>query len=202
MMWPIVVFTTSITFLISYTIAALQYPGGSLKGLDSQGFEITKNYFCDLMSTEALNGKQNLGYTWSIIALVSISTSIFFFFFGISKTSNLSNSKNKLLQFTSFVSMSSLCFIHTSLHDELLVVSILFGSISMLLLLLEILSRPREYFSGFFIFLGLSLSLYILLFYAGIGEDHHPLMQKTVILLGISWINLIAIRKLKQSTLN
>ena len=55
------------TFL--FVIAAAVYPGGSLADSNSVGFVWSKNFISNLFQEQAINGADNPGRVWALIAM-------------------------------------------------------------------------------------------------------------------------------------
>jgi hypothetical protein len=53
-----------VTFAVAMTAAALVYPGGSWTVTGAQGFSLLRNFWCDLLRSQAINGADNTLGKW------------------------------------------------------------------------------------------------------------------------------------------
>ncbi|MET0342315.1 MAG: hypothetical protein ABW252_15030 [Polyangiales bacterium] len=64
-------------FGVAITASALSYPGGSYRARGSAGYSFWHNFWCDLLSTRALNGDDNLlGSVLSRLAFVAFALAL------------------------------------------------------------------------------------------------------------------------------
>ena len=53
-----------VTFIVALAAAALVYPGGSWTDADARGFSLLRNFWCDLLRSQAINGADNTLGKW------------------------------------------------------------------------------------------------------------------------------------------
>lgn len=73
----------AISFFLLYAIAAVLYPGGSYDDRREPGFSLTRNYFCDLLHAEALNGEPNPGRAFGLAAMAIIAPTLALFWLSV-----------------------------------------------------------------------------------------------------------------------
>jgi hypothetical protein len=61
----------------------LLYPGGSYDDRRQPGFSLLRNYFCDLLDSEALNGEPNPGRVFGLVAMAVIVPTLALFWLSV-----------------------------------------------------------------------------------------------------------------------
>lgn len=112
--------------VILIVIAASLYPGGSLLDKNSIGFGWSKNFVSNLFAAKAINGLENPGRIWAIIAMAFQSVGYGVFFIHMSK--KIVSSWANILKYIGFANILFIFLIATPLHDV--------GTISIVLTLL------------------------------------------------------------------
>lgn len=158
-----------ISFIISVVlmfIAASQYPGGSLIDKNSVGFDLTRNYFSNLFEAKAINGADNPGRIWAVIAMVFHSLAYGVFFIKMSKKIP-SKTWAKILKIIGISNIVFIFLIATPLHD-IGVISIVLTLLGLFVITVFVVKSKRH-------LLKISCIICLLTFYAffilfGFGE--------------------------------
>jgi hypothetical protein len=124
--------------LILMVIAASLYPGGSLFDKNSIGFGWSKNFVSNLFAAKAINGSENPGRIWAVIAMAFHSAGYGIFFINMSKKIP-SVQWAKILKFIGIVNIVFIFLIATPLHDlgTISIVLTLFGLFTITIYILK-----------------------------------------------------------------
>ena len=175
-------------FIALYNIATLNYPGGSLTSPTASHFLWTENYFCDMMNSVSINGKENPSKPYSIGALLSLCAGITSFFIWFSNERISQYNFKRTLKLLGSFSMLSTCLIFTPWHNQFIISALIFGLIPCIIILNVILRNINAYHTGLTIFVFTFLTGYIIIYYLNIFPISHPIVQKCAILFGLLWI--------------
>lgn len=80
-----ITFIGVILALVSFIVATILYPGGSIKDTKTIGYSITENYISNLLEYKALNDMDNPARPWGIMATVLMGLVTGFAFVRFSK---------------------------------------------------------------------------------------------------------------------
>jgi hypothetical protein len=176
--------------VIFYVTAAILYPNY---------FNPRELFFCDLMDIHVGREKHfNAGLPFALMALLSISIVVAGFFIWFANQSKWSNKKKLFTKITGSLSAFFIVFVWTELHDEILIISSIIGSLPLALIALEIIKERSNYSLVFGLITLSILVLYNLTFYLNLFEFFWPIMQKTCIILSLIWINIMAFNTREQ----
>src|SRR3569833_1246105 len=99
-----------------FSIAAVQYPGGSQRDKNSIGYDWKNNYVCNLFDGKAVNGLPSPSRPWADCAMIVLGASFALFFY---RSSNKMPSVAiaRLVKYVGVGSMMLAVFVVTPLHD-------------------------------------------------------------------------------------
>lgn len=64
------------TFVVLMSFAMALYPGGTWMNRQARGYDVVRNFFCDLSAAVALNGAPNPGATYAAVAMVALALAL------------------------------------------------------------------------------------------------------------------------------
>lgn len=164
--------------VILIVIASLLYPGGSLLDKNSIGFGWSKNFLSNLFAAKAINGSENPGRIWAIIAMVFHSVGYGLFFIHMSKKIP-ARRWAAILKFIGAANLLLIFLIATPLHD-LGTLSIILTLVGLFIITVYIL-KSKLYFLKFCCIICL-LTFYCFFFLFGFGYlDLAVIMQKVYV---------------------
>ncbi|MBA4155179.1 MAG: hypothetical protein C0512_12635 [Flavobacterium sp.] len=165
--------------VILILIAAALYPGGSLFDNNAIGFQWSKNFISNLFQTKAINGSQNPGWIWALIAMAFHSVGYGIFFINMSKKMT-SKPWATILKMIGVTNLILIFLIATPLHD-VGVLSIILTLLGLFTITLVILKSKRHTLK--FACISCLLTYYGFFFVYGFGYlDLAVIMQKVYIL--------------------
>ena len=133
--------------VILIVVASLLYPGGSLFDKNSEGFEWSKNFISNLFATKAINGSENPGKIWGLIGMAFYSVGFGIFFIRMAKKM----SSRRAAAVLKFVGATNIVFnflIATSLHDLVVLISIVLTLVGLFTITVFILKTKLHLLKG------------------------------------------------------
>jgi hypothetical protein len=176
-------------FITCYIVAAVQYPGGSDFHVNSSGFSVLENYWCELLSDYSKNGNHNNAQPYAFAALVFMNLALVTSWMYIGGTRTILENTDSKLIISGILSTVCTNFVNTKMHDVSIALSIGFGCFS-IVRLIKNYPKNRKFFVGMG-YLNLFLILInCLLYYFSFGLHMLPLIQKITFLSVLVWLSL------------
>jgi hypothetical protein len=191
--WTLVPLIGNFLFIVLYVIAALLYPGGSGTDKTSIGYNWTENYWCNLLSEQAINGQLNTARPFAIIAMIILCVSLSSFWILFPILALLKKNHRLLIQLSGSISMiTSFLLLTNADHDFAINISSSFGFIVMVatIIALRQLKLSKLFLFGLFNILLIALNNYL---YHTQQMTYLPIVQKfsfLSFLVWFSWIDL------------
>jgi hypothetical protein len=161
--------------VILIVIAASVYPGGSIIDKNAIGFDWSKNFISNLFAANAINGQENPGRIWAVVAMAFQSVGYGVFFINMAKKIP-SKPWAKTLNFIGVANLLLIFLIATPLHDvgTLSIILTLLGLFAITIFVLK--SKLHWLKLGCIICL---LAFYVFFFFYGFGNlNWAVIMQK------------------------
>jgi hypothetical protein len=187
-----------VLFVILYFISTLLYPGGSQVDNHSIGFSWINNYWCNLLSQNAINGEPNPGRPIAIGAMLLLCLALANFWFIFPQMAGFQKSGRLIIQISGIFSMMITGFLFTDFHDVIIDIASLFGLVAILgtFIGLRKLKWNNLFRMGIFS-LGL-ITLNNILYYGAGLKLYLPLVQKISFLYFLLWFFLIILKMYKK----
>lgn len=200
--WQLLPLFGSILFSLLYFIATLYYPGGTCLNKSALGFSWTQNYWCNLLSENAINGQHNPARPIAFIAMAVLSLTLIIFWYLFPKLVAFKATERYIIQASGFISIAISTFIFTTLHDTIINVAGLFGLIAIIgtLIGLRKLGWTSLFYMGLFVIVLIGLNN--LFYYQKNLMYYLPVIQKITFLYFLLWICLINIRWFRKAATN
>jgi hypothetical protein len=177
-----------VAFFGLYAIAALLYPGGSDDDPRRPGFSFVHNYFCDLLAPVAVNGAQNTGRVFGLVAMVLIVPTLGLFWHSVVALYPKLRAHVVTTRVAGTVSAAATLLLLTPFHDLAVEVGGSFGLVAFLAVLFA-LPRARHgvLFAGG-IAAGAVSSACFFIWRTGIGVAALAPLQKLAFALFLAWV--------------
>lgn len=185
-------------FVVFFVLAALHYPGGSNFDATSVGYKWNLNYWCELLGDYSKSGVPNTARSYGFVGMISLALGVSTFWYALPKVIFHHKKLGSITSISGILSMFFSAFIFTTLHDLVIYCSVLFGSISFILLFFGIYKTGSKIHvaSGAICLLMIILNCFI--YISEIGLIHLPSLQKITFLLTLTWIVLISYHYLNR----
>ncbi len=188
-------------YVLLFSVAIFQYPGGSINDIASEGYNIFHNFLCDLMLTITENGNINHARPIAIIAHIMLSFGMISFFYILPEIFSYSNFNTFLIRSFGVFTMFIFLFMYTKYHDLVVTLTGLFGLGALLPFVLELRNYEKTGLKHLsYICIILSLAVFAS-FETKIGFYYLPLLQKVTFLFDawwVIWVSLIVASKKRE----
>ncbi len=175
-------------FVLLYIVSAALYPGGSQANINSEGFDWTHNYWCNLLSETAINGEVNPAEPFAISALFILCISLLIFFVQFAIRYSRSIFWKSLIQISAVLSMLFACLIFGKQHDIMTVLSSIFGLFLLIGIIRELHENKLHKFLITAIFCILILALNNYIYYTKQYLEFLPILQKISFAIVLAWV--------------
>lgn len=192
----------SLLFLLLYVTATFFYPGGNLWDKSARGFQWTQNFWCNLLSDEAINGQPNPAKPVAFAAMGVVSLTLLLFWYRFPDRVGLKTRERLIVQVSGALSMLIGVFVFTDFHDRVINVAGFFGMIALTGTLFGLYRagwRQLFYLGLLLVFL---IGLNNLLYYGKNLLVYLPIVQKITFLFFLIWISLVNLRWCRESVAN
>jgi len=184
--------------LALYIWAASLYPGGSVRHPEKQGFDWVHNFWCDLLTTTALNGELNSGRPYGIASMVLLCGVVAILFVLFADAYTISKRWKVIIKVCGVSSMICGALIFTSLHNIMIGISSLFALLPILGIFKGLIqSRSLLHLSLGFLVLVL-LGLCNIIYYFRFLIEWLPLIQKVALGATLFWLVMMSIAMMKR----
>lgn len=180
-----------IVFVVFYTIAAIQYPGGSYTYPNQTAFQFKNNYLCDLLNTQTISGLQNTARTYARLALAILCFSLIVLWAYLPKLFTVKSKAQKIMSTAGIIAMAITLFLASEVHDVILRIAGVFGTLALIIAIIELyIDRYILLFVLGIICLILFLTNYYI-YETELLLNMLPLIQKITFIFCISWFMLL-----------
>ncbi|WP_133643924.1 hypothetical protein [Zeaxanthinibacter enoshimensis] len=180
-----------ILFGLFYTLAAINYPGGSWAKPETIHFSIRHNYLCDLLDEYAVNGELNTGRNFAKISLGMLCGSLMLLWSmlpGILKGNKLNH---KVMVISGISALGVTLFLTSGTHDLILRIAGLLGTVA---LVSSYIALWRSGYSVLCILGIAGLVIFGLNYYiyeTGYWRSQLPVIQKITFVFILGWMMLL-----------
>jgi len=176
-----------LTFIGLYIYSTTLYPGGSQADPNSIGFDWSNNYWCNLMSEDAMNGRENPASPVALMGMVILCSSMTLFFFQFANYFEKNRIWKMTIKIAGAFAMLSAVFVFTQYHDYM--TSLL--SISGVVVIIGIIRALHKNSMTFFQISGIICMALVginnLFYYNEDLIKYLPVVQKVGFILILSW---------------
>lgn len=175
-------------YVLLYIVATILYPGGSSVYPNSIGFDWSNNYWCHLISDNAINGQINIAQPYALVGMIILGMSLGFFFYQFPLYFKVKPPWETIIPISGIAGSFFSMLILSNYHDLMAVIASLFGMIS----IIGIFFGLRKYKLIYFIWSGIFCIFLILLNgYIYFTENYIiwlPIIQKVTFAVVLLWI--------------
>ena len=177
-----------LTFIGLYVYTATLYPGGSQADINSVGYDWRNNYWCNLMSEDAMNGLENPASPVALLGIVILCSSMTLFFFHFANYFEKNRIWKMTIKIAGALAMGTAVFIFTKYHDIMTAISSICGVVVIIGIIRALHKNNLTFFKvGGMICVAL-LGIINLFYYNENLINYLPIVQKVGFILILSWI--------------
>ena len=180
-------------FLILYYYASLLYPGGNQVNAESTGFDWFHHYWCDVLESNAMNGKLNPARSFGIMGMLFFAFGMLPFWYFYPFHNGWSALMKIIIRWTGMMAMLFAVLVFTKLHATMIILSSGFGGLAILGLIVSLLKERRTLLFSYGLFSLFLVASNNFMYFSRIGVFILPLVQKVSFLIVLFWIVLINI---------
>jgi hypothetical protein len=177
-----------LTFIGIYVYASTLYPGGSQADINSVGYDWRNNYWCNLMSEDAMNGLENPARPVALLGMVILCSSMTLFFFHFANYFEKNRIWKMTIKIANALAMGAAVFIFTKYHDIMTAISSICGVVGIIGIIRALHKNNLTFFKvGGMICVAL-LGILSLFYYNENLINYLPIVQKVGFIWILSWI--------------
>jgi hypothetical protein len=189
--WLLTPFIGFCIFIIMYVVAAALYPGGSDEDKNAKGFSILHNYWCELLSDRAANGKYNPGGRVAIWAMGILCIALAVFWWITPRLFNPNRWYTICIGYAGILAMLITPFLSTKYHDLVINLASIPGITAMITTFVALYKNRWYKLFAFGIFSLMLIGLNNYVYYTGYWLYTLPVLQKVTFLLVMTWMSII-----------
>lgn len=188
-------------FLVVFTIAAYNYPGGSSNLPEYNGYSFFHNFLCDVMKPVTQTGVINEARPLAIVSHLILSFTMISFFYLLPEIFSFSNKNTKLTRAFGMLTMTVFIFMYTPYHDSIVTATAILGTVALIPFFIELSKYPNIGMKNLAkVCFGLSVIVF-LIFVSKIGFYYLPFIQKIAFVLDGSWVIWVSLTVIKKNKL-
>lgn len=198
--WLTIIIGGIVSFIVFFTIATFYYPGGSNFDPKSAGYKWDSNYWCELLYEYSKNGHINRARPFGFSGMISLSIGVSAFWYTVPRQILTRDNLSLTTSITGILSMLFSLFIFTQLHDLIIYMAVICGTIAFSLLFYGIYKEGLQiYFltgMGCLLLILLNCFIYITEYWI----NYLPSLQKATFVLTLLWISSLSLFHHKYKT--
>jgi hypothetical protein len=175
-------------FFVLFWYSTTIYPGGSQADLKAEGFAWRHNYWCELMNSDAINGKANPAMPFAVTGIVFLSIGLAAFFYMMPAFCTCRPEETLTARYGAILATGCASLLFTDYHDLMLAGFSIFTLITLLSGLTILYNNHLKKFCLAGIAALLMIQINNLMYYLRLRIDILPLAQKATIILTLVWI--------------
>jgi len=126
------------TYLVVFSVASVDYPGGSENYAYYEGYSFFHNFLCDVMNPVTQGGTVNNARGLAIVSHIILSITMICFFYILPDIFSWKNRNTKLVRLFGVLTMTVFIFMFTSYHDSIVVLTAVLGTIALVPFFIEL----------------------------------------------------------------
>ncbi len=185
-------------YLIVFTIAAIDYPGGSINQSTADGYSFFHNFLCDVMNPVTQGGKVNEARALAIVSHIILSITMISFFYILPDIFNRTNRNTKFIRGFGVLTMTVFIFMFTKYHDTIVTLTAILGTIALVPFFIELRHYSNKKLRQLAYLCYFMSVIVFFIFTTKIGFYYLPFLQKITFAIDawwVIWVSLIVIRK-------
>ncbi len=174
-------------FIGLYVYATTLYPGGSQADINSVGFDWRNNFWCNLMSEDAMNGRENPASPVALIGMVILCSSMTLFFFQFANYFVKNSIWKMTIKIAGAIAMLSAVFIFTKYHDIMTSILSICGVVGIIGIIRALHKNNLTFFKVSGIICMALVGANNLFYYTENLIQYLPIVQKVGFILILAW---------------
>jgi len=176
-----------IACILLFIVSAAVYPGGSQKDIHSVGYDWANNYISNLFGEKAVNGAESASLYWAAPAMLCLSLAFALFFIDFSKKIPARGAAN-ITRYFGLAAMVCTFLAVTPLHDLMITIGSTLALVSIFYITVFVFKSKLHLFKLLCVICMLLMYVSLYIYYSGNLREILPVMQKTVLIVTITWV--------------
>jgi hypothetical protein len=186
-------------YLIVFSFAITDYPGGSVNIPDDVGYSFFHNFLCDAMNPITQANVVNEARPLAIVSHVILSGTMIAFFYILPDIFTVKNLNTRLIRIFGVLTMVIFIFMYTPYHDTIVTLTAIFGSVALIPYFIELWNYPNVGLKKLAILCYILSFIVFLIFVTKIGFYFLPFIQKITFVLDAWWVIWVSVIVMKKN---
>ena len=196
--YPIFPVVGLVLYVIVFTVASSNYPGGSVNVPHDTGYSFFHNFLCDVMNPVTQGGKVNHARPLAVVSHLILSGSMISFFYVLPEIFETSNRNTRMIRGFGMTTMTVFILMCTKHHDAIVTATAVLGSLALIPFFIELRKYSGQKLKNLAYACYAMSIIVFLIFVTKIGFYYLPFIQKITFVLDawwVVWVSLIVSRK-------
>jgi len=190
----------ALVFLGGHVVAAQYYPGSHQWDYASVGYDVFRNFWCDLIWHETYTGDPNPAAPIGVFTTVFLTLSLAVFFIEFGRHVPMSKRSSVVIMGAGATAMMFASLIFTDIHTTAIYIAAGFGLIALIPMVIALI---RNGYTGLVLWGALTIAALIFCIYQTATKWNYeilPFGQKVAFVIGLGWVIALClkIRSLKN----
>jgi hypothetical protein len=188
-------------YLIVFTLAALQYPGGSFNLPNASGYSFFHNFLCDVMDPITKAGAFNPARMLAVVSHIILSLTMISFFYMLPEIFENRNRNFFMIRYFGMFTMTVFMLMATSYHDLIVTFTGVLGTLALIPFFIELKNYTDKRLIQLASLCFFMSIVVFFIFETKIGFYYLPFLQKITFVLDawwVIWVSIIVQRKRKK----
>lgn len=188
-------------YLVIFTIAAMDYPGGSENVPNAEGYSFFHNFLCDVMNPVTQGGVHNDARPLAIVSHLVLSFTMISFFYILPEIFDRNNRNTRIMRWVGMLTMTVFIFMYTSYHDAIVTATGVLGTIALIPFFIELVKFDNKRLRQLAYLCYLLSIIVFFIFETRIGYYYLPFLQKITFVFDawwVIWVCFIVMKKNRQ----
>ncbi|WP_223651097.1 hypothetical protein [Hymenobacter psoromatis] len=185
-------------FVALYALAAALYPGGSPTDKTAPGFSWLHNYWCNLLTTVAINGQPNAAQPVALLAMSVLCASLMLFWYYLPPLFPFGALGAGTVRLAGMLSMVFAGFLSSAQHDLVLNIACLLGVVALGGTFVGLYQTRRLGLLGLGVLCLVLLATNNYVYYTQQFIYSLPVIQKFTFAIFLGWFSLLSVAAYRQ----
>jgi len=185
-------------YIVVYSIASMDYPGGSINIPYDTGYSFFHNFLCDAMNPVTQGGRINHARSLAVVSHFILSAAMISFFYILPEIFHFKNRNTKMVRYFGMTTMTIFVLMSTKFHDEIVTATAVLGSLALIPFFIELRKYHNKRLRNL-VYTCYCMSVIVFLsFVSKVGFYYLPFIQKITFFLDacwVVWVSLIVSKK-------
>jgi hypothetical protein len=180
-------------YIIVFTLAALQYPGGSFNLPNAEGYSFFHNFLCDVMDPVTKGGVFNPARMLAVVSHIILSLTMISFFYMLPEIFDKRNRNFFMIRYFGMFTMTVFMLMATAYHDLIVTFTGVLGTLALIPFFIELRNYKDKRLAQLACLCFFMSIVVFFIFETKIGFYYLPFLQKITFVLDAWWVIWVSI---------